>query len=341
MNVVEKVQALMKIPQYKQRSPEWFQQRHGMLTASSAAKGLLIDEDDMERSEKGVVSLLQNAKIGQSCYPYGGGKKALLISKCDPEHSFTGSDATRWGTRYEPVATLIYEKKNNTNVIEFGLLPHPTLEWLGASPDGITPDGIMLEIKCPYNREITGIPPIYYWIQVQLQLEVCDLEYCDFEECDFEEYTTEKEYLADSSAEEKGVMLVVLSSGNDDEYIYPPLVSPEKIDEWIENWAKEEVIKDPVSWMTGSKKFYKIYYKLTKYSCVRIVRDREWFAKRKPQLKSVWDEVISIRSGGQQALAELKKPSRSRSVRKVTNMFNSFVIRDADSDTDTYDSDYD
>ena len=57
--------------------------------------------------------------------------------------------------------TIAYEIRNKTSVIEFGCLPHP-IYTIRCFPDGITPDGIMLEIKCPYSREIKGYPPIYW-----------------------------------------------------------------------------------------------------------------------------------------------------------------------------------
>ena len=41
-------------------------------------------------------------------------------------------------------------------------------------------NGRMLEIKCPYSRVINGIVPDNYEVQMQIQLEVCDLEICDF-----------------------------------------------------------------------------------------------------------------------------------------------------------------
>ena len=41
------------------------------------------------------------------------------------------------GIKFEPVATQIYEKRNNVEVIEFGCLPHPYIPYFGASPDGI------------------------------------------------------------------------------------------------------------------------------------------------------------------------------------------------------------
>jgi hypothetical protein len=103
-----------------------------------------------------------------------------------------------WGNKYESVAVLIYEYRNNVKVLEFGCLKHPFINFLGASPDGITEDGIMLEIKCPSTREITGIPPPYYWCQVQGQLEVCELDRCDFLECKIKEYDGEEEYLNDN-----------------------------------------------------------------------------------------------------------------------------------------------
>jgi hypothetical protein len=64
--------------------------------------------------------------------------------------------------------------------------------------------GRMLEIKCPPARKIQSngkikgdICPDYYWIQVQIQLECCDLDECDFWQCHLTEYETEKEFLND------------------------------------------------------------------------------------------------------------------------------------------------
>ena len=61
----------------------------------------------------------------------------------------------------------------------------------------------MIEIKNIYNRDINGIPSEDYWIQMQIQLEVCDLEYCDFLECKLKEYDDEEEYLKAERARHK------------------------------------------------------------------------------------------------------------------------------------------
>jgi hypothetical protein len=55
----------------------------------------------------------------------------------------------------------------------------------------------MLEIKNIVNREITGIPKEEYWIQMQVQLETCDLDECDFLETRFKEYENESMFYSD------------------------------------------------------------------------------------------------------------------------------------------------
>ena len=94
----------------------------------------------------------------------------------------------------------------------------------------------MLEIKCPYTREIKGIPPIYYWYQMQQQLKVCKLNECDFLECNIKEYNSWYEfendnyngdYTKNSMNLEKGVIIEYLNVNEEDPwniygYIYPP-----------------------------------------------------------------------------------------------------------------------
>ena len=52
----------------------------------------------------------------------------------------------------------------------------------------------MVEIKNIVNREITGRPKEEYWIQTQIQMEVCDLDECDFVETRFKEYDSKEDY---------------------------------------------------------------------------------------------------------------------------------------------------
>ena len=151
-----RVELLLKIPQYTQRSPEWFEQRNNAITAS-----------DMP------------TVLGENSY-----KKpwSLLVDKCGGNSKpFVGNAATRWGTHYEDIAIEKYSEIKNKKVLSFGLIIHPEYSWLGGSPDGITTDGILLEVKCPLRRKIIhGEVPHHYLSQVLLNLEICNLELAHF-----------------------------------------------------------------------------------------------------------------------------------------------------------------
>lgn len=91
-----------------------------------------------------------------------------------------GNAATAHGTRLEPIARDMYDEKYGRKSHEIGLVQHPVYKWLGGSPDGITEDGLLIEIKCPLTRKIESKVPKHYMPQIQLLLEVLDLEECDF-----------------------------------------------------------------------------------------------------------------------------------------------------------------
>jgi putative phage-type endonuclease len=101
-------------------------------------------------------------------------KKKVLRTK------WAGNAATAHGTLLEPVARDLYDKTYGRVSHEIGLVQHRDHPWLGASPDGVTEDGLLVEIKCPLSRKIEPNVPKHYWPQVQLQLEITDLEECDF-----------------------------------------------------------------------------------------------------------------------------------------------------------------
>jgi len=150
-----RVQKLLDLPQYEQRTPEWFNQRRNALTASDAPTAL-----------------------GENKYK---SQWQLLLDKCGEGKPFTGNEATRWGNHYEDIAIEKYSQIKNKEVLSFGLIIHPEYDWLGGSPDGITTDGILLEVKCPLRRKIIpGEVPEHYLAQVLLNLEICNLDEAHF-----------------------------------------------------------------------------------------------------------------------------------------------------------------
>lgn len=93
------------------------------------------------------------------------------------------------GTETEPIARQEYIDICGVNVIEVGFITpdedNKYSEWIGISPDGLTEDEGMIEIKCPLQSTHFGYIedkklPTAYRYQVQGQLFVTGLKYCDF-----------------------------------------------------------------------------------------------------------------------------------------------------------------
>lgn len=301
----KKVFLLKRKYQYTQRTQEWYDVRRTLITASSASSLLQKNKKTCESyvNTYGLHDIFDyNDK---SCNPYSS-KKQFFLDKCN-QSSFKGNIATYWGQTYEPVVTDIYSKLTGKEVLEFGLIVHSEHSWLGASPDGITPDGIMIEIKCPFRRKITGIPPLYYWIQVQLQLEVCDLEYCDFVEYEFVEFMTEEEFLDDNTLDidiiNKGVYIKVerkmqtgIPCGPENiDYVYPEKQFIDDTDNLIK-WKNYQLENLPKTVNDKSKDYnleYKaVYWKVCDKSIVRIKRDKEWFNSVKKDLENEWKQLL-------------------------------------------------
>ena len=266
----EQVKVLKNIFQPEQKSKEWYEMRNNMLTASDW--GTILGENHYSNSN------------------------SVLKKKCGDD-TFITNAAMQWGNKYESVAVLIYEHRNNVKILEFGCLQHPFIPFLGASPDGITEDGIMLEIKCPTSRKITGIPPSYYWCQVQGQLEVCELDRCDFLECSIKEYIDEKTYLEDNYEQnyylnnfgnEKGLVAEFYKKSTKTLfYEYSPVcLMNNELEYWKNNIINKYDNNDDIIFSCFS------YWYLEEVSCVPIYRNQEWFNKSKIELELFWNKVL-------------------------------------------------
>jgi putative phage-type endonuclease len=293
----EKIDYLRSIPQPEQRTPEWYSFRHNLITASNAYKAF-----------EGNSTV--NQLIYEKCQP-------LKTNSNDDKFSMVNVNSTfHWGQKYEPLSVQIYEYIYNTKVEDFGCIQHNTYKFLGASPDGINVKsesplyGRMLEIKNIVNREITGIPKKEYWIQTQLQMEVCDLDECDFLETkdfcdDGNEEKTEKD-------EFKGIIMYFNTKEGKPFYLYKPLklLNYDEIDDWEEKMiSKYESEEYNMLWIKNH------YWKLEKLSCVLILRNRKWFQDNIVQLEKVWDIILKERETGYEHRApnkRVKKESTSK-----------------------------
>ena len=266
-----------ELPPYAQRSPEWYEYRHNMITASSVYKTL------------GTPSELNS----------------LVVEKCSPptSHASTSTVGPRhWGVRYEPVSVQYYEWKYSTKVSDFACLPHRAHPFLGASPDGVNTlpgaavYGRMLEIKNPFSRVITGEPKREYWAQMQVQMEVMDLDVCDLLETQFVEYPNRAAFESDGATfsiteggKPKGALLY-FQRNEMYEYAYAPFqCSQAEFDEW----EQAELAKDATRhWVTT------VYWKLENAVCTIVPRNSAWFLANLPMFQTAWQTIVEERVSG-------------------------------------------
>jgi hypothetical protein len=268
-------------------------------------------------------------------------KNQLIYEKCQPIKTSNADEKTQtqmvnvnstfhWGQKYEPLSVMMYEHMYNTTIEDFGCIQHRTHKFLGASPDGINVDtnnielyGRMLEIKNIVNREITGIPKKEYWIQTQLQMEVCDLDECDFLETKFVEYENSISYYDDSQdlnsclsreGKQKGIIMYFSTKEGKPHYVYKPLSLT--IEELITQWEEETLDKNEGFGMTWIKN---CYWKLEKLSCVLITRNKKWFQDNIGAIDEVWKTIERERVSGYEHRAPTKRVKK-----ETTNSGNSF-----------------
>ena len=267
---------LNNIPQPEQRSDEWYIFRNSALTASNIYKIFISDYTQsqliIEKSEPVDLNKYKNTNLNS------------------PMH---------WGQKFEPVSVLYYEFINNTTVSEFGCVKHNKYSYIAASPDGIVCDensplyGRMLEIKNVVSREIDGIPMPAYWIQMQLQMEVCNLNECDFLETKFTEYLSQEDYLDDISDKHRGFIMQFCDTNGDVHYEYPPFAM-NKIDNAEYNtWTQGQILKN------NNKTYVRnIYWKLEVVSCVLVLRNKLWFKNVQPYIEIFWKNLIDEKESG-------------------------------------------
>ena len=294
------VEELFKLEQYTQRTPEWLEARMKCITASDIAT--VLKQSEKTTAEYIRQFNIQNFKVNpkKSCNPYNT-EKEFILKKCGLGTPFLGNQYTYWGQKYEPIVTCLYQQKEQVDVLEFGLLFHPKVSFLAASPDGITSKGVMLEIKCPSRRQVHTVPPLEYFHQMQLQMEVCGLDECDFFDASFMEYHHEDDWLAaaqlwwqenpDSSFHLFGIILSIVDEDQEPPvYVYAPL-SVKTIAEF-QTWANTT---NNQGYMEGISYDYH-YYHLEKYHQVRVKADKNWLTNNLEDLDQIWKKVIYHRT---------------------------------------------
>ena len=282
--IQNKISLLRDKFQPEQRTLEWYEYRSKIITASSAWK--IFDSDSCK-----------NNLIYEKCKPFVIYSDSTIVNTDSPLH---------WGQKYEPLSIMLYEKKYNTIIEDFGCIRHDNYSFLGASPDGINVKaesplyGRMLEIKNIVNRDITKIPKKEYWIQMQLQMEVCNLNECDFLETRFKEYDSKEHYEKDDNQDTiKGIILYFFEN-NKPVYEYYIQESDNCYDTWEENIFNKH----------NDKLFIRtIYWKLDEFSCILVLRNIKWFNSIIENIQSFWSIIEYEKENGYEHRAPKKRKS--------------------------------
>lgn len=307
LDVHKIIDVLKAYPQYEQKSIEWLTQRKGRIGGSESACVLGMNHYEPQYNF---------IKKKVSDVPFVMNFKNLW-----------------WGNATEDVAVLLYELLYNVKIDEYGFLPHETLDFIGASPDGIVGmykrDGIhltdmcgrMVEIKSvtsrrinmdPESRIVTDIVPEYYITQVYQQLETCKLKQCDFLQIRAQEYETYNDFKEDTNEKYpylskdnkfKGLIVQLLPkeikdlSDPDTIYKNAKFRHPPKLD---------MTLKDSVKWYKKIKKEYEnnekfyihkvLYYKLEHARCTPVKHNSLFFNSKIPVYKQMWDYVLFLRN---------------------------------------------
>jgi putative phage-type endonuclease len=255
-----RVEALLAIPIVEQKTTAWYEQRHSMVTASDFAQAL-------GDGKFGSVKQFYKKKVEAQAVAGG------------PENPFF-----KWGNMFEDVALSIYSDQNGgCKINEFGLIPHtnPDYPFFGASPDGITDDGVMVEIKCPRKRKIDGSIPLQYYYQMQGQLDVCGLDRCDYFECQFVQVKPFEFYnFFGQQKQYRGVIVETRVDGKT-KYNYHPLkMALSEIKEWAQGFAAE---------------CPRLYWYLDESHLKHVHRDSKFVKEKLELLRTVWENVEAYR----------------------------------------------
>lgn len=116
----------------QQRSDEWFKARMGRVTGSVA--GAILNCDPSKTRQAVLRRMVRQA----------------LNAPQEDENEFVENVIFGYGRVNESTALLDFKMETGVDVEECGFFAFE--DWLGASPDGLTSDGGILEIKAPWSR---------------------------------------------------------------------------------------------------------------------------------------------------------------------------------------------
>lgn len=148
-------------------TPNWYAARRGCLTGSRM-------EDAM--------AYLKTGKPSQARLDYIADVVNERLTGEAVTHYVT--PAMQWGIDQEDAAKAAYEVATGRLIEACGFVRHDSIEWFGATPDGLVGDGL-IEIKCPTSRKyqawiLAGVVPEEHKPQMIAECVCAGREWVDF-----------------------------------------------------------------------------------------------------------------------------------------------------------------
>ena len=147
---------------------QWHAARRGCLTASRMADAIAVLKNGKpsEARRKLMFDLLAERMTGNAV-----------------DHFVT--PAMQWGIDQQAAATAAYEAETGELVGPEVFVLHPSIDWFGATPDGLVGSGGLIEIKCPTTPKflawrMAGEVPEEHRPQMLAQLACTGRQWVDF-----------------------------------------------------------------------------------------------------------------------------------------------------------------
>lgn len=147
--------------------------------------------DEWRRARAGSVGASSIADLMAQTKSGWGASRGNLMARIiverltgEPQEAYV-NPAMQWGTDTEPQARSAYSFMQDVDVVEVGIVYHPTIEGSHASPDGLVGEDGLVEIKCPQTAThidtlLSGAIADRYVKQMQFQMAVTGRAWCDF-----------------------------------------------------------------------------------------------------------------------------------------------------------------
>lgn len=280
----EVIAAILAAPQTPQHSADWYNQRRNRLTASEFSQVLTGSRGRLLRTK---LSETTGDRPMQA---------PVALAQADGEMI-----ATSWGHRFEPIVRDIYEQELagvGTVCDSLGRFVHRDYPWFSASPDGLVTKGPLagrlLEIKAPKTRQPGTYVPFDYYVQMQVQMEVCDLDAVDFVEAQFDQRVIAGVCAPDDEPVEipegarwMGLLAVYGHFDDPSTWVY----SYSKVVEDIEDARLPEPSDPSLPLLESTVWWLKGWFPRT------VLRSESWWSNvGQPAAELFWAEVLSLRA---------------------------------------------